>query len=62
MMCACMKIGGPRGMLPQEIRCSEIASEAILEQRQSQGSSHMVCKVLHPVFGCITFHIWIHIC
>jgi len=45
---------GFRGMLPQEFRCSEIASEVILEQKQSQGS-HMVCKVLHPVFDCITY-------
>ena len=34
-----------------EIKCSEIASEAILGQKQS-GSSYMACRVLHPIFGC----------
>ena len=42
-------------MLPQrqflEIRCSEIASEAILWQKQS-GSSYMARGVLHPIFDC----------
>ena len=28
------RVGGSRGMLPQEICCSEIASEAILGQKQ----------------------------
>ena len=34
-----------------EIKCSEIASEAILGQKQS-GSSYMARRVLHPIFGC----------
>ena len=44
-------------MLPQKIlkhRCSEIASEAILGQKQSC-SSYVVCRVLHPLFGCISY-------
>ena len=48
------KLGGSGGMLPQEIleiRCSEIASEAILGQKQSR-SSYMARGVLHPIFGC----------
>ena len=46
-------------MLPQEIleiRCSEIASEAILGQKQSC-SSYMVRRVLHPIFGCPCMHL-----
>ena len=46
-------------MLPQEIleiRCSEIASEAILGQKQSC-SSYMACGVLHPIFGCSCMHL-----
>ena len=52
------KQGGSEGMLHQKIgknqmlRCSEIASEAILGQKQSC-SSYVVCRVLHPVFACI---------
>ena len=34
---------------PEEIRCSEIASEAILEQKQNC-SSYMACGVLHQIF------------
>ena len=34
-----------------KIRCSEIASGAILGQKQSQ-SSYMAGGVLHPIFGC----------
>ena len=34
-----------------EIRSSEIASEAILEQKQSR-SSYMAQRVLHPIFSC----------
>ena len=45
------RLGGSGGMFPQEIRCSEIASEAILAQKQS-GSSYMARGVLHPIFGC----------
>ena len=41
-------------MLPQ-FRCSEIASEAILGQKQSCNSSisYMVCGILYPIVGCI---------
>ena len=48
------RVGGSGGMLPQEnveIRCSEIASEAILGQKQSR-SSYMARGELHPIFGC----------
>ena len=41
----------PRKFLVLEIRCSEIASEAILEQEQSR-SSYIARGVLHPIFGC----------
>ena len=37
--------GSPRKFL--EIRCSEIASEAILGQKQSR-SSYMAREILHP--------------
>ena len=43
-------------MLPQEIRCSEIASEAILGQKQSR-SSYMARGILHPIFGCPRLHL-----
>ena len=33
-----------------EIRCSEVASEAILGQKQSC-SSYVVCRVLHPILA-----------
>ena len=39
-----------------EIRCSEIASEAILGQKQSC-SSYMARGVLHPIFGCPHMHL-----
>ena len=38
----------PRNFL--EIRCCEVASEAILGQKQSR-SSYMAHGVLHPIFG-----------
>ena len=34
---------------PEEIRCSEIVSEAILEQKQNR-SSYMARRVLHQIF------------
>ena len=34
-----------------KIRCSQIASEAILEQKQ-RCSTYMVHRVLRPVFAC----------
>ena len=43
------RLGGLGASL--EIRCSEIASEAILGQKQSR-SSYMARGVLHPIFGC----------
>ena len=47
------RLGGSGGMLPKKnfIRCSEIASEAILGQQQSR-CSYMDRGVLHPIFGC----------
>ena len=48
------RLGGSGGMLPQEsleIICSEIASEAILGQKQSH-ISYLAHGVLHPNFGC----------
>ena len=41
---------------PTKIRCSETASEAILEQKQSR-NSYMACKVLHPVISCPYMHL-----
>ena len=38
------------------VRCSEIASEAILGQKQSR-SSYIVRGVLHPIFGCPRMHL-----
>ena len=35
----------------QEIRWSELASEAILGQKQNR-KSYMARGVLHPIFGC----------
>ena len=49
------RLGRSRGMLPQEIRCSEIASEVIFEQKQSR-SSYIAHGVLHPIFGCPCMH------
>ena len=45
--------GSPRKFL--EIRHSEIASEAILGQKQNH-SSYMARRVLHPIFGCSCMH------
>ena len=44
----CLGACSPRKCL--EIRCPEIASEAILGQKQSR--SYMACGVLHPISGC----------
>ena len=50
------RLGGSGGMVPQEIfRCSEIASEVILGQKQSR-SSYMARGVLHPI-GCPCMHL-----
>ena len=49
-----VRVGGSRGMLPQEIleiRSAEIDSEAILEQKQSH-NSYMAHELLHPIFDC----------
>ena len=53
------RLGGSGGMLPHEnfrMRCSEIASEAILGQKQSR-SSYMARGVLHQIFGCPRMHL-----
>ena len=47
-------ICSPRRFL--EIRCSMIASEAILGQKQSH-SSYMACGVLYVIFGCARMHL-----
>ena len=47
------------GMLPKEIleiRCSEIASEAILGQKHSH-TSYLTRGVLHPIFSCPYMHL-----
>ena len=44
----------PRKVL--EIRCSELASEAILGQKQSR-SSYMAQGVFHPIFSCPCMHL-----
>ena len=43
-------------MLPQEIRCSEIASEAILGQKYSH-TSYLARGVLHLIFSCPRMHL-----
>ena len=40
-------------MLPQEIRCSEITSEAILGHH----NSYMARVILHPILGCPCVHL-----
>ena len=49
------RLGGSGGMLPHEnffeIRCSGIASEAVLGQNQSR-SSYMAGGALHQILGC----------
>ena len=35
-VCLNVRLGGSGGMLPQEIRCTEIASKAILGQKQNR--------------------------
>ena len=52
------RLEGSGGMLPHlEIRCSEIASEAILGHRQSHSSyTARRVTVLHPIFGCPRMH------
>ena len=52
------RLGGSGGMLPQEIleiRCSEIASEATLEQKQSRSSYTWFAQY------CIQF-LAVHVC
>ena len=44
----------PRKIL--EIRYFEIASEAILGQKQSR-SSYMARRVLHPIIGCPSMYL-----
>ena len=50
------RLGGYGGMLPQEnfleIRCSEIASEAIWDGSRTIKVNYMARRVLHPIFGC----------
>ena len=52
--------GGGWGHAPPgnffKIGCSEIASEAILGQKQSR-SSCVARGVLHPIFGCPCMHL-----
>ena len=50
-LCKHTRLGGAGGMLPQEIRCPEIASEAILGQKHSH-TSYLARGVLHPIFSC----------
>ena len=54
-MHAYARLKGSGCMLPQELRCSVIASEAILGQKQSR-SSYTGRGVLHPIFGCPCVH------
>ena len=52
MMCMySTKLGVCKGMLLQEIRCSEIDSEAIFGQKHSC-STYMVHNVMQSSFGC----------
>ena len=52
---ACISMRGVWGHAPPgnflEIRCSEIASVAMLRQKQRR-SSYMARGVLHLIFGC----------
>ena len=53
------RLGQSEAMFPQEIlemRCSEITSKAILEQKQSR-SSYMARGVLHIIFDCERMHL-----
>ena len=58
------RVGGVWGHTPLpkkknfqiNIGCSEIASEAIVGQKQSR-SSCMACGVLHRIFGCPCMHL-----
>ena len=50
------RLGGSGGMPCQKIRCSKIASEAILGQKQSR-SSHIVRGVLHSIIDCPCMHL-----
>ena len=56
------RLGGSGCILPQEIleiRCPEIASEAILGQKQSHSSSvhYMARRILYQTFGCPCMHM-----
>ena len=57
VMCMQARLGG--GGVFLEIRCSEIASEAILGQKQHRSSSvrYMAHGVLYPIFGCPCMHL-----
>ena len=62
------RLGGLGAYSPRKflgIRCSEIASEAILGQKQNC-SSYMTHRVLYPIFGCpyalICWASWHQIC
>ena len=50
------RLVGCVGMLSKEIRCCEIASEAILGQKHSC-SSYIARRVLHPIFDCPCMHL-----
>ena len=53
-----MILGGLGACSPRkflEIRCSEIASQAILGQKHSH-TSYLTRGVLHPIFSCPCMH------
>ena len=53
------RLGGVEACSPRkflEIRCSEIASEAILGQKHSY-NSYLALGVLHPIFSCQCMHL-----
>ena len=47
--------GGLGACSPRKIRCSEIASQAILGQKHSH-TSYLTRGVLHPIFSCPGMH------
>ena len=50
------RLGVSGACSPRKFKCSEIASEAILGQKQSR-SGYMARGVLHPNFGCPCMHL-----
>ena len=56
-ICICIhkhaRLGGSEGILPQECLWSEIASEAIVGQKQSLSSYMAHMSILHPILTSV---------